>query len=316
MNGRRHIDSDVELALQLRNELVEEAVRSAQERKYDTRFVRAFESMRTNRMYVWEPTAIDAFWKFWSNKANYNRFMRDFVRDTGLIYKEEMVGQEFHFFPAPGRLFGKDTLPEDFYDVAGSIIFPPTTRAIGTVTNRVDGKLFVQGLIQSIHVDPQKLMPTGGMMRLDRLTALPPKGTLESSRLLLTNVTRFPKVIDGVLVDEDPITWLICLYQLQIFLVQPFVGHTRTRRHSQRKGRFDPQPAPEIVQVLMRDPLTAKIPRYVFPNVHPITGRKLEFEVDVRAHERHCASGVIANVRQHKRGPSGKAREKVIKVIR
>jgi hypothetical protein len=116
--------------------------------------------------------------------------------------------------------------------------------------------------------------------------------------------------------DRKPITWLIFLYQLQIFLAQPFVGHTRTQIHGTHKGKGSPEPPPEIVQVLMREPLPSKIAKYFFPAIHPVTGRKLEFEVDVRAHERHCASGKVTTVRAHKRGPIGRAREKVVKVIR
>ncbi len=65
----------------------------------------------------------------------------------------------------------------------------------------------------------------------------------------------------------------------------------------------------------MRDALPTRVPKYKFPGYHPVTGKPLEFEVDVRSHERRCASGKVTIVRAHKRGPKGKEREKVIKVI-
>jgi hypothetical protein len=54
----------------------------------------------------------------------------------------------------------------------------------------------------------------------------------------------------------------------------------------------------------------------VFPQVSRITGKKLDFEVDVASHIRICASGKAVRVRAHKRGPVGVTREKVIKIVR
>jgi hypothetical protein len=317
VSSKGHVDSDVELALKQRDAVVAEALKHDRECHNDLGFVRAHEAMRRNRIYVWEPDAMDAFWRFWENRTNLKTFMNAYMRSDGLVYQESMIGDEFHFFPAPGRLFAEDTLPKNFVDPIGSIIFPPTTRVIGTTTCTVAGKRFIPGVLQSVHVDPNKLLPTDrGMARLERMTSLPPFGTPESARLRVTYETRFPKIVDGMIVDRKPIQWLICLYQLQIFLVQPFIGHTRTRHGQPKSGKRMDHPAPEIVQVLMREPLPVVIPKYTFPTYHPVTGRKLEFEVDVRSHERHCASGVVTTVKAHKRGPVGHSREKVVKVIR
>jgi len=316
MSGR-HIDGDVALAMQLRTELVDVALAQAKEQNLHEAYFKAFEAMRTSRIYVWEPPAIEAFWRFWEHPRNYDRFMEEFFEHDALVYRHDLVTREFHMFPAPGRLFGEELSPQEYRDEAASIIFPPTTRAIGVTHCTVAGTPRIPAIIQSIEIDPSKLMPIGsGIMRLDRLPALPPHGTIESSRLVVHCETRFPRILGDSVVDRKPITWLICLYQLQIFLLQPFVGHTRKVHRGPKKGARDLQPAPEIVQVLMREPLPVRIPKYVFLAVHPVTGRKLEFEVDVRGHERHCASGVIAQVKPHKRGPTGKTREKVIKVIR
>jgi len=316
MSEHRHVDTDVETAIELRSQLVEGALAQSREHNVHDAYLHAFEAMRTSRIYVWEPPAIDAFWQFWDDPRNYGRFMDEFFDREGLIYRQDLACREFHMFPAPGRLFGEELSPKDLRDDVASIVFPPTTRAIGITNCLVDGKQRLPAVIQSVQIDPAKLVPGRGMERLDRLPALPPTGTLEASRLVVHLETRFPQILSGIVVDRKPITWLICVYQLQIFLLQPFVGHMRKVRRSQKSGKRTPQPPQEIVQVLMREPLPVRIPKYIFLPVHPVTGRKLEFEVDVRSHERHCASGVVTTVRAHKRGPTGKTREKVIKVIR
>ena len=66
---------------------------------------------------------MDAFWRFWENRTNLKTFMNAYMRSEGLVYQESMIGDEFHFFPAPGRLFAEDTLPKNFVDPIGSIIF-------------------------------------------------------------------------------------------------------------------------------------------------------------------------------------------------
>ena len=317
MSGKAYIDRDVELALKLRTDVVRRAAEDLRGFPSDEPFIPSLLAIKHNRIYVWEPPAIDAFWKFWDVKANWARFKRDFFRGEDLIYREQMVGGDFHLFPAPGRLFGPDTLAEENRDVPASIIFPPTTRAIGTSSYHVGDRHFLPTVIDTVLIDPKMVeTPRKSMLRLDRLPALPDPGTLEAGKLICTVESRFPKVVGGLVVDRKPLTWLACLYRLQIFLVQPFVGYRRQIRRSPKKGaRFAHEP-PAVVRVLMRDPLPTRISRYIFPTVHPLTGRKLEFEVEVRAHERHCASGKIAQVRSHKRGPSGRSREKVIKVIR
>ena len=148
------------------------------------------------------------------------------------------------------------------------------------------------------------------------MAALPPRDAPGADLLDETIETRFPWVEDGVVRDRKPLAWLARLYQLQIFLLQPCIGFSRRSRHGSKKGHGVLHPAPEVVKVLLRETLGVKIPRYTFPGYHPVTGHKLEFEVDVRSHERLCASGKVTTVKAHKRGPVGKTREKVIKVIR
>ena len=317
MGAKAYVDRDVELALEVRAETVRRAIEGEVGQKLDEAFIPALASIKHNRIYVWEPPAIDAFWKFWDVPANWTRFKRDFFRDEDLIYREQMVGHEFHLFPAPGRLFGMDTLPEEHRDVPAAFVFPPTTRAIGTASCTVGDRHILPTVIETIHANPEKLDAfTTGIVRLEPISALPRPGTPESSMLLRTVETRFPKVVGGVVVDRKPLTWLACLYQLHVFLVQPFVGYSKRGYRGARKPSALAHAVPEVVRVLMREPLPIHIPRFTFPEYHPLTGRKLEFEVEVRAHERHCASGKVALVRAYKRGPTGRSREKVIKVIR
>jgi len=259
---------------------------------------------------------MEAFWKFWSDQKNYSRFLDEFFSSRGLAYREDLTAHEFHIFPVPGKLLSEDLEPPKYHSSAASMIFPPSTRSIGLTTCEVDGVRRLAALIESIQIDPETLKRPGALLPSDRITRLPPFGTREASHLITHVETRYPRIEDGAVVDLRPINWLMTLYQLQIFLLQPFVGNMRKVNRGKTRAKQTPQPPQEIVQVLMRDTMPEIIPPYRIAAFHPVTGRKLEFEVDVRAHERHCASGVVVQVKAHKRGPIGNSREKVIKVIR
>ena len=317
MAGNGYVDRDVQLAVGLRWEVPHMAAEAGTEHKVNERFLPRLLDICGNLLYIWEPTAFDAFRKFWAEPANWSRFKREFFRGEDILYRERMVGDDFHVFPAPGRVLGEDMLPDRFLDPVLARIFPPTTRAIGSTGVRSGGTLFLPTVIESISVNPDRYEPwSRGLARMKPITAVPPVGSDDWHWLARTIETRFPKVVNGVVIDEKPLAWLAYLYQLQIFLVQPCVGFRRHIRHGKHKRSGITRPAPEVVKVLMRETLPVKVPHYTFPGYHPVTGHKLEFEVDVRAHERHCASGKIARVRAHKRGPIGRTREKIIKVIR
>ncbi len=300
-----------------RKYLVDKALDDARKRSIHSEYQRAFEALRSSRVYVWERPAMEAFWTFWEDSRNYSHFMDKFFTHEGLIYRSDMITREFHMFPAPGRLLANDLQPERYKDPTLSLIFPPTTLAIGITGCELEGKKRLSAVIESIQANPNLRDPLTGKDRIDKITVLPKEGP--NVRRLMQHVeTRYLTIENGIVADNGgkPINWLMTLYQLQIFLLQPFVGHMRKVSRGQSKKKMTPLPPQEIVQVLMREPLPVRIPRYVVASVHPVTGKTLEFEVDVRAHERHLASGVVTTVRAHKRGPIGKSREKVIKVIR
>jgi hypothetical protein len=130
------------------------------------------------------------------------------------------------------------------------------------------------------------------------------------------NESRYLFVVNGFVDDRGrSLEWLRKLYQMRLFLEQPFVDRERSshRAKSKKAGQWTEQ---EIVRVLMRERPKKWVPKFLVPKVSRVTGRKLEFEVDVRAHIRHCQSGVTTQVKAHKRGKIGHRREKVIKVVR
>jgi hypothetical protein len=315
--GRSHVDSDVEAALLVREELVDRALDHLRANPEVVKFKGAFEEMRRSRIYVWEPPALEAFEKFWKNKENDKKFRQQCFDGKALTYKENLVGDEIHVFPAPGKLIDGVEVPPKFRVPGASVLFPPTTRGVGISSSRQGIDYFLPAVILTVHADPEILaLNGGGLRRVEPIRTLPQYGTADAKRLMSTAETRFPRVIAGNVTDWRPIAWLTYLYKLQIFLMQPFVGAVRKRSKGKKKRKYDPEPPAEIVQVLLREPLPRRIPRYIVPGFHPITGRKLEFEVDVKAHMRHCASGIVVPVTAHKRGPLGKTRVKVIKVIR
>src|SRR5471030_3079290 len=124
MSGGKHVDSDVETAVRLRTEMIDVAIKQGKGDRNHEPFASTFEAMKTSRVYVWEPPAMLAFWRFWENKRVYNQFMDQFFDRNGLLYKQDMVASEFHMFQAPGRSFGEDLLAPLDIDFASSIIFP------------------------------------------------------------------------------------------------------------------------------------------------------------------------------------------------
>ena len=118
-----YIDHDAERVQRECKEMVCRAIAGEVGHKADEPFLPVLEGINGNQKYIWERQAMEAFRRFWDDPANWNRFKREFFRGEELLYREDMVGDDFHLFPAPGQLFGEDTFPEWCRDASAALVF-------------------------------------------------------------------------------------------------------------------------------------------------------------------------------------------------
>lgn len=286
----------------------------------DTRTVlhRTAGRLRSARIYVWEPNACEAFARLWSSERNTRHFNEHCLGANGEArYIPSLVDESFHYFPAGGMLF-PDNVDAALRDPHCDAVFPPTTNALA-IGHLVCVDLHVLPvMLHTIYLNPAKLPPDlEERMRILKSVRDLPARDVKYQPWLSTHV-RVPTLMvsHGEFVGTASSKWLLPLYQMRIFLEQPCVGLRATRAHKVRSRKMGVPRNEEFTKVYMREDLGKKIPRFFLSKFSRVTGRKLEFEVSVRGHMRHCPSGKIVPVRPHKRGKLGVFKEKVVKVVR
>ncbi len=316
------MDADIESAFRQREQLVKACEGHIYAQELDeerrARHLLLAHRLRSARIFVWEPAAYEAFERFWSLAANRRVFNELCLDSNGEVrFLPKLVDESFHYFPAGGLLF-PDVVPAAFRDPDCDAVFPPTTNAIVIGHLDSEGLHAVPILLNTPFLDPAKL-PVDLDERMRVLTLmlnLPPRDMPFQPWVSINYRVQTLVVCQGDFVEGKGREWLLPLYRMRIFLEQPLVGFRPTRAHKAKSRKMGVPRDEEFTKVYMREELGKKIPRFFLSKFSRVTGRKLEFEVAVRGHLRHCPSGKIVQVRSYKRGKLGVFREKVVKVIR
>ncbi len=279
---------------------------------------KALSSMRHSQIYVWEPKALQELEKFWLRPSNEKRFRDLCYNGRDLRYIPSLFDTAFHCCPADGFYCDQAMVPDSLAEPWTEVIFRPTTRVISVSTCVQDGVTYLPTILGTTHLYVKRVGITNWTKIEQQIASMPRRNLMRSTIVQFTAESRFPAVRDGMIFSRQPLDWLAKLYQMRIFLEQPYVGPLRVRppkRDSRSTGLFIRETM-EVVKVQMREPVPRVVPKVFFPAISRLTGRPLEFEIEVRSHARHCASGLVVQVKAHSRGPKGVRRERVVKVIR
>lgn len=274
--------------------------------------------LRTAKVYVWEPHAYEALKAFWSLERNRDQFDQLCRRKNGRVkIVPALLEESFHYFPVGGLDF-PGIIPLSKRNADCDLVFPPRTNIIAVGDSEVGGLHAFPILLNTLFLDPSELPPEGPDRQriLSFLLSLPARD-VPLQKWISGNV-RVQTIVtyEGhYLRDAEYAPWLLPLYAMRIFLEQPFLGYQKHRVNRAHAKKIGTHRNEEVTRVYMRE-APNKYPRLVVPHVSRLTGRHLEFEVDVRGHTRHCHSGKVVPVRAHKRGPKGVHKERVVKVIR
>ncbi len=310
-------DLDIESALAERSRWLGTAVSDFGESGTPEWGLEVIRSLWSSQIYVWEPSAVEAMERFWARWWNRKRFAEAFMSEGIPRFIDGVLQPSFHFFPSDGIFLDPDTLPAKKRNPWGDQIFSPTTRAISYHMCEHAQRIYIGLVLVTTHIN-KDAVDFSNVARVHReISSLPRRDVMTSPYMAAEIEWRPVEVKNGLPSTLKSLLWLKTVYKMRIFLEQPFVGHKRFRqpRRPSRHGRVE-QEGLDIVKVSMREPLKVPVPKFILPPMSRVTGKPLEFEVEVRAHLRHYASGKVGPVTAHTRGPKGIKRERVIKVVR
>jgi hypothetical protein len=307
-------DLDLESAIKERDSLSA----GLQVRPFDPNCVRAgLNSIKSWQIYVWEPNAVEAMHDYWSRRINSKRFFDLFYANGAPRFIEGLFQPSLHYFATEGYFLDADAIPKHQRNYWSDDILRPTTRIIGYRMIENNGLPQVLATLGTMSLKPD-LVNFDNWNRMNReISQVPVRDLMVSQYILVNSEWRLLPIKNGMITSNKSLEWVSVAYKMRLFLEQPFVGHRRIRY--QRPPTHRGLPAPEgldVVKISLREGIPVPVPRFNIPFISRLTGRPLEFEVPVREHIRHCASGKQVVVKPHTRGPKGVRKEHIIKVVR
>ena len=307
-------DIDIERALSERDNLQSQCSTGPDLPEY----VRAgISSMKSWQLYIWEPNAVDAMHDFWSRYINRKRFSDLFYLKDVPRFIEGLFQPSLHYFATEGYFLDPDAIPPEQRDYWGDDILRPSTRMMGYQMVEHAGLPIVLVALGTTFLRTGTVTFENWNRMQREISKIPIRDLMTSTYVMCNAEWRTLPIKNGMLTSHKSLEWVGVAYKMRIFLEQPFVGHQRVRHQTKpaRRGFGEPDGL-ELVKISLREPIPLPVPKFNIPGISRLTGKPLEFEVPVRGHVRHCASGKEVLVKPHTRGPKGVRREHVIKVVR